>query len=259
MAKGLCTTGKVGQATMVLGATYEYAAWLAFSMGDQSAYDAIRSAVDRGDASSRYVVTCDMDVTNVYGFRKVTFSTRSKINGTAALRLSADDDAECPRPENYPQDMSGLLAEVAVAPWQVLLENTGIDGWFDTIANFAWINDKTVMRTRFAYNNSRNGLEDVLGITAALVGAYMNSTTVAIPASAVVANMRVGSGYRYAVVFILPPLIAAMAIALLTWRALRRDCPTSVKNWVSLPRNAWGGTSVVVNAVGHVENIPKLN
>ncbi|KAH7067866.1 hypothetical protein FB567DRAFT_252474 [Paraphoma chrysanthemicola] len=259
MAKGLCATGKVGQATMVLGATSAYAGWLALSMGDQSAYDAISAAADRGDTSARYVVTCNMDATNVYEFRNVTFSTRSKINGTAALRLSADGDTECSRPANYSQDMSGLLAEVAVAPWQVLLENTGLDGWFDTIANFAWINDGAIMRTRFAYNNSRNGLEDVLGITAALVGAYMNSTTVTIPASAIVANMRVGSGYRYAVAFILPPLIAAMAIALLTWRALRRTCPSTVKNWVKLPRNTWGSTSAVVNAVEHVENVPKLH
>ncbi|KAH7402448.1 hypothetical protein BKA66DRAFT_564364 [Pyrenochaeta sp. MPI-SDFR-AT-0127] len=246
MVKGLCTTGNVGQSKIILGATAMYAAWLAFSMGDQDNFDAISTAVENGNYSSRYVVTCDVDATNVYTFRNVTFSTRTNLNGNTALRLSAEGDSDCERPMHYSTDTSGLLAEVAISSWQLMSENSAMDGWFDTVANFAWNNGPHSIRTSFAFSNSRNGLEDVLGVTAAMVGAYMNSSTIAIPATVVVANMRVGSGYRYAVVFVLPPVLAAIAIGALTWRLLRRNDRHFSPNSIKCPRHIRSTTHTVI-------------
>jgi hypothetical protein len=55
----------------------------------------------------------------------------------------------------------------------------------------------------WAFNNSMNALEDILGLTAALVAARPNSSTIAINGSTFVTPTRVGSGEKFELVFII--------------------------------------------------------
>jgi hypothetical protein len=68
-------------------------------------------------------------------------------------------------------------------------------------------------RTTFAFTESQNGLEDVFGVTAAMVGAYMNSSMINVPATTVFTTTRIGSGSNWALVFAIPPLATALILA----------------------------------------------
>ncbi|KAF3927858.1 hypothetical protein ABW20_dc0103934 [Dactylellina cionopaga] len=216
MTKGLCTFGNVGQAIIVLGATNEYAGWLALSVGDKETYD--RST----EPDLRYVVTCNVDTRDVYEIRNVTLSLDSRSEISLGWRLSASTTNNCASGRNnVNNDLTGLYAVTATSSWRVLIEDYGIDGWFDSIHALSF--DKTdirapKLRTSFAFSNSRNALEDVLGLTAALAGAYINSSIVSLPASASVTSTRIGAGHAWAVAYAIPPLLAAVVLTLLIWR-----------------------------------------
>ncbi|ETN44045.1 uncharacterized protein HMPREF1541_10910 [Cyphellophora europaea CBS 101466] len=246
MSKGLCTGSEVGQSTAVIGASGSYAAWLALAIGDEDNFNAIHESSQPGKPSAEYVVTCDYDVRNAYAFYEVTLSTQATLNGTTLRLVAAQGDNRCERPPSYGADLSGLLAEVAASSWQLLNENAGNDGWFDTLAQFAWHNVERKKRTMFAFNNSRNGLEDVLGLTAALVGAYMNSSLVPVPAKAIVANMRIGSGRAWAIAFVAPPLFTAIAIAVLLWKLSNGAESRLVEDLIVAPSGTEGQSRYVL-------------
>lgn len=67
----------------------------------------------------------------------------------------------------------------------------------------------------YAFNNSANPLEDVLGLTAALVVSRIDSSTVTISGTSLITAMRIGSGDLYALGFLIPPAAAAVILAYL--------------------------------------------
>lgn len=217
MAKGLCTHGSVGQATIVLAGTSGYAFWIATAIGDSS-LDAREKAGTLTGA--QFVVTCDVDTRDVYEFRNVTLRLQNPDRSVSAAfgRTLAitPDSSPCQPPANYGPDL-GLVATTAVAPWQVLLQNEGLDGWFDSLGQSAIGFSAGERRTApWAFNNSRNALDDVFGLVAALVGSRMNSTTtMQVPVEASITSTRIGTGHLWALVFVLPPLFAATAILVL--------------------------------------------
>jgi hypothetical protein len=234
MASYLCPIGDVGQATIVFGATGGYAGWLGLSVGDKEEWILGRQTSNAGNYSLHYVVTCTVDVRPTYKFRNVTLYPWNKVDYTDGWLLIAEDLQECDYGSEYDAtNMNGLFAVAAASSWQLLTQNDGEDGWFQTLNTLA--NDqfsKPIPRSTFAFANSKNGLEDVLGVVAALVGAYMNNSAVAVPASAIVTNTRVGSGEWYAIIFILPPVGAAIILAVFAFQVVRGTVEMEVEELV---------------------------
>lgn len=89
-----------------------------------------------------------------------------------------------------------------------------MSGLFNSILQVA-VRNVTALLAReppWAFNNSANALEDVLGLTAALVVSRINSSTVAINATSVVTTTRIGTGSLYSLVFTIPPAIAFLVL-----------------------------------------------
>ncbi|KAH7401323.1 hypothetical protein BKA66DRAFT_436476 [Pyrenochaeta sp. MPI-SDFR-AT-0127] len=222
LSKGLCTVGEVGEVTIVLGGTRGYGALLGVTVGDENALRDVLVGESSRNPKSTYAVTCTVDTRDVYSFRKVQLSLRGATSETNGWFATAESEEPCDPGSQYPIDMSGLRAVAATSSWQVLIENSGLDGWFDAIYRSSGTEDKNKeahIRSTFAFSDSRNGLEDALGVTAAMVGSYMNSSWEQITAEATISNTRMGSGQKWAVIFALPPLFSTAFLLLLIWSA----------------------------------------
>lgn len=208
MTKGQCTYGEVGQAKIVLAGTNYYGPWLSTAMGDPASTIA--------KLPETYVVTCDVDTRDVFAFRNVTFSSQTSGSNTTtafARRLEATFGGnECSPPSDYGSN-TGLLAIAALANWQTLNQNIYYDGWFDSIDQFATGKSGSPSREPpWAFSNSKNALEDVFGLTAALVSSRMNSTVVKVPAQVTITNTQIGTGRPVAILYAIPPLVVAVIL-----------------------------------------------
>ncbi|KAK3356387.1 hypothetical protein B0T25DRAFT_629795 [Lasiosphaeria hispida] len=209
MVKDMCPHGAVGQGTMVIAASGQYAHWLAVGIGD------VAGAPPTVDNAS-YVVSCSVDAQDAFEHRVVKLHLRAS-DGEGGARytrfLSSGRGQRCAGPE---MDLS-RAATLAAANWQTLFQGEGNDGWFDLVfeatGGHAGGNHKV-----YGYAESRNALEDVLGLVAAMVVARFNGsesynvqTTVEIEAT------RVGSDNPLLLFWMLPPLFAAGMIAVMLW------------------------------------------
>jgi len=217
MSKGICTYGQVGQAKIVLGATRGYTTWLAISIGDAGFNPDTNVNPPPG---TTYAVTCDVDTRDAFDFRTIALSlhnTGVSSDSSSKSRfgrvLSAlPDNNGCSPPLDY-GDNTGILAIAATANWQPLLEYTGLDGYFDSIGQFAiGATSTTPRQAPWAFSNSRNALEDVFGLTAALVASRINSTSMVLPAQATIFYTRIGSGSIFSLLYTLPPLFATLTL-----------------------------------------------
>jgi len=198
MTKGQCTYGEVGQAKIVLAGTNYYGPWLSTAMGDPASTIA--------NLRETYVVTCDVDTRDVFTFRNVTFSAQTSGSNNATFGGN-----ECSPPSDYGSN-TGLLAIAALANWQILSQNIYYDGWFDSIAQFAIGKLGLSREPPWAFSNSKNALEDVFGLIAALVSSRVNSTMVKLPAQVTITNTRIGTGHPVAIPHAIPPLVAAVIL-----------------------------------------------
>ena len=210
MDNGMCTHGNVGQGTILFGAFSHYAQYLALTMGD------LNWAPDWQDNNITYTVTCSLDATDVFDYRTLIFSQESSTiitNSGYAKSLFASESCT---PDTATVGLI-QIATAAAANWQPLKEGQMLDGLFDSILQVA-VSNITALLAReppWAFNNSANALEDVLGLTAALVVSRINSSTVAIDSTVVVTAMRMGTGSLYALAFSIPPAIASLVLVYL--------------------------------------------
>ena len=104
-----------------------------------------------------------------------------------------------------------------MASWQVLYQGWGYDGYFEAISEKALdpagLGTVGVPRNPpFAFPGSKSGLEDVLGLNAALVLSRLNSNTITVGGIATVRFSRVGSASRFTLFYALPPLISFVTL-----------------------------------------------
>jgi hypothetical protein len=108
-----------------------------------------------------------------------------------------------------------LFATVAVGPYFTLWEDGGA-GWFQSIQNaislygdYGHPANDSIRQPPFAFSDSTNALEDVLGLVAALAGsrAVLNSSLTHTTGSAEVTFTRIGPGRLFAIVYALVPLV----------------------------------------------------
>jgi len=202
MIMKMCTHGEVGQGTIVLGAVGRNSLSLAGAVGDSSFFNS-------GNTDSSYVVTCQVDTRNIYGYRTVTLELQAtNVSESSYSRALVGHDACTPKVWTIGTD---LIATSAAANWQLLVQNNGLDGWFDTI-NQLTSGSGPLRSPPWAFNNSENALEDILGLTAALVGSRINSSAVILDGTTSILATRIGSGNIFALVFAIPPIGAALIL-----------------------------------------------
>lgn len=211
MVKKMCPHDDVGQGTIVLGATMAYANNLARSIGDMSAA--------ANTSLATYAVSCTVNTRDVFEYRMVTLGLQNSNTTQSNYARSLSGQESCF--PNSPESSSigdVLFATSAAANWQLLSQNDGIDGWFDTICQLT-LGDTTGRKPPWAFSNSVNALEDVLGLTAALVGSRtavvgskINSSTIGVNGTVLVIASRVGGGTISALAFAIPPAAAALVL-----------------------------------------------
>ena len=232
MSMGICMRDEIGQATIILGANGAYAVELAYSIGDRTIQN------DTRNDSIDYAVTCEVDTRSVIQYRAVKLSMqgRNGINGSFARALTSV--GPCTSPPS-PSVISNVYNGVAaMASWQVLYQGWGYDGYFEAISEKALdpagLGTVGVPRNPpFAFPGSKSGLEDVLGLNAALVLSRLNSNTITVGGIATVRFSRVGSASRFTLFYALPPLISFVTLVwlILTTPALdHRLRPTQLED-----------------------------
>jgi hypothetical protein len=210
MAKYMCAHDEVGQGTIVFGATYGYATFLARAVDDQEIPD------DQWAPNSTYAVTCSVDTRSVYEDRWVSLVLQGANSALIGLGRSLVGGDRCQNPHGSTVK-TPLIATAAAGNWQILIEFQGLDGFFESISHVIFNR-----KPQWAFNNSVNALEDALGLTAAQVAARIESNTTFVNGTAIFTSTRMGSGKLYAIAFIIPPLFSVLILShlLLTikWR-----------------------------------------
>ncbi|KAL8297073.1 hypothetical protein RB597_006251 [Gaeumannomyces tritici] len=200
-----CASSGVGKATIVLGGsgamfTSTVSRWLGVDL-----------------QLPTFAVVCTVDTTDAFHFRNVTLSLRNAaaMAGTSLSRqLNASSSAgNC---ANFrAQDNLGLIGIAAAANHFPFTENN----------YYGFLNSMEICvghsKPLYAFPNSRNSLEDCLGLTMALVTSRLNSATVSVPATTVLSATRVGSGKTLGFAYIIPPLFAAFVLVALMLRNAR--------------------------------------
>lgn len=223
MLKGWCTHGEIGQATLLLGANFNYHAWLAVAVGDENIppYNV--------PPQYTYSIQCEVDARDVYDYREVILSLEnSERTGHAFSRVLT---SERPCTPNHASTIGNtLLATTATANHYLLYENLGNSGWFETInslttrsGGYGLSAENSRRSPPWAFNDSSNALEDILGLTAALVSSRIckNSTKVLTSGAATVRFTRIGPGKYFALVFAIPPLLSGLVLLSLLFRIQR--------------------------------------
>ena len=120
----------IGKGTIVISAAYTYAKWLGIAMNDTDA------PLDPPPGYT-YAVTCSVDTSNTFSYHNVTLGFQGLGNSSQpsfARFLSGSSKPCIPR---YPTIGNVLFASAAGAHWQLLNENRGVDGYFDTLSYIA--------------------------------------------------------------------------------------------------------------------------
>ena len=235
-ASTMCTHGDVGMATLLFGSLNYDALYLAESMGDVDWVGAIDA--NKLPEPLLYGAVCTMNTVPVIATRSVTL-TLTDQSGTAEsfARSLRGDPRDC-TPVTLPNETfedpvnDKVRGIAAFGPGQLLaiglFENIGQP--LRSATRNATSSDGTlsIRRPPYAFNNSRNALEDVLGLTSALAMSRITMTgytgAIRYVGSAMIANTRIGTGDRYALFYSLPSLVSStILIALLV--ATRRQAP----------------------------------
>jgi len=208
MGNVMCTHGSVGQGTIALGAAWHYAQYLSLTVGDTFWQP---GNVNFND--STYTVTCSLDTTDIFDYRTVTLNLQSSEQISQTGYTKSLVGGEPCIPDNTTVGLP-QIATSAAANWRGLKEGQNLDGLFESILQVSVVNI-TALEPRtppWAFNDSTNALEDVLGLTAALVLSRINSSTVAIANTYFVMATRIGSGKLYVLAFTIPCALSTIAL-----------------------------------------------
>ncbi|KIM96444.1 hypothetical protein OIDMADRAFT_148305 [Oidiodendron maius Zn] len=221
----MCSRGAVGQATVVAAGLNSDAYYAAVSMGD---VDWINEDYNDSFYPLVYGIICAVDTSTAIQLRNLTLTFSDPFGQSRAYSrvLDADESSPCysdfqGTPISSVNDK--LKAISAFGPWQLLPYSFFelIRPFIQTTQLIASENTNHSLWVRappFAYANSRNALEDVLGVASAL--ALARTTIVGgsgadrYIGSATIAYNRIGIGKRLALLYVLPSLTT---VVILVW------------------------------------------
>ena len=216
---GACTHDQpIGKATLVIGSLYQHADFLAEVMNDKT--------FASSSTNTSYVVSCEVDIAPSIGFRMANFSriTDETADGGgfgedgATFVVRGSDQACTPMSKAGPLQISdiitdSMLATGAAASWQILFEGAYRDGWWNRLWYAAMQRNDTIHNDNsyhLDFNDSRNSLEDVLGIASGIAlgsfwGAMDGTPYYDYDVTASIQGIRIGPGKTWALVYIVPP------------------------------------------------------
>ncbi|PMD42848.1 hypothetical protein L207DRAFT_623102 [Hyaloscypha variabilis F] len=227
----------IGKGTTVLTGNYGYGPWLASFINDPNGNVSVTPGYSYG-------VTCAVDASDVFAYRKVILSFQGSnigVNSSFARTLSSSGE-ECQPLQ--PTISNILFATVAGANWQLLIQNQGIDGLTDSLSQItgSW------RKPPYAFTNSQNPLEDSLGLVAALVVSRVNNSGNYVPAEdskgeyAYVQATRLGTGKRETLLLLIP--LVTTTIVLLSLIIMSFKDGQGQSQYQSLPSDAVGKDSI---------------
>ena len=124
-----------------------------------------------------------------------------------------------------------MFIAASIANYFLITEHAGVDGLISTLIGIAGRNREPP----YAFNNSKNGVEDALGIIAALGVSRLKNSEVGsgVPAdglpdqggnaTACVQIARLGSGSRESLALVIPPIVSLLILAYLFGMSFRED------------------------------------
>ncbi|KAF8849772.1 hypothetical protein BDZ45DRAFT_809702 [Acephala macrosclerotiorum] len=229
-AAGACTEGhEVGTATIVIGSANSHANTLA----------GIMNGPEWNTSVETYAVACSVDIAPSIAFRSVRYESigiydEALSHGTSsAYHIIGDIDGDCePRSAKYydastPSGPVGILnssrlltetalATAASASWPLLTEGSYSDGSLETLFNIF------NLRGTSGFNNSRNPVEDALGLASAIaLGFFWETYQPDLEFEDGVVEftgVRVGPGKWWAIFYTLPSLFSAAVLMVLIWK-----------------------------------------
>lgn len=232
-ASKICTGGPVGTSEIVMGAANHYANLLAEMMLKRSI----------PDENSTYSVSCEVNIPSSLEFREVHFnnhnlsvtSTSSCTPYSAPLGGSLDP-ADIITPDKLAFASAGLL--------QLLSQNSWHDGSWDALfASFLTrfpspgLGNMNQTRQPFAFGDSTNFLEDLMGTATAIVwGEHLTthvdySTLLESSGTVRAWGIRVGSGRGWGVVYVIPQVWAGVCLGVLFWGRSEKRGKWKTRSW----------------------------
>lgn len=189
--------------------------------------------------NSTYVVTCRINARDSFEYRRVTLAVQGGLTSENDGNDEADDTGVLATRINYNRILYGgdrcdpanetisYLHNVAAftAHYKLSTDNFGLDGFFETVHRIAG----GIRGPPYAFNNSRNGLEDALGVVSAIGVSNMIvseegsvvADAVDQKATAVIFVRQLGYGNLIVLLLVLPPLAALLTILYLYWMSFR--------------------------------------
>jgi hypothetical protein len=219
---GICPSGSLGQATIMIGGIMSGCIYLAEALGDSTWLD-WWDLTGTNTPETTYGITCTVDMAAALEYREIylTLQQPTGSSGAYSRSLLASSSEPCtpvPYFSSGPQSFDKLLALATTAAYQPLSIP-----WTDwarplTINQAPHTND--IRPAPYAFSNSRNALEDVLALTSALVLSRVTITgpsgQIAYVGQKTVQYTRAGSGEAWALVYVLPSLFVIIIIIALS-------------------------------------------
>ncbi|KAK9415499.1 hypothetical protein SUNI508_10339 [Seiridium unicorne] len=177
--------------------------------------------------NATYTVTCKINARNSFQYRSVTLDVRAlgEKNLSNVVQYLSGGDSCVPE---APMISNKLFGVASAASIKAIGEKSGVDGDFSTISKLA-INRKPP----YAFPDSKNALEDVLGLISALVVAKIPVTGNGVSAAAlgstsgsstaIIEVTRLGSDSHFTLWLLLPPLSSLVILSWFFVQTLRQD------------------------------------
>ncbi|KAK5189080.1 hypothetical protein LTR96_011239 [Exophiala xenobiotica] len=201
----LCTKDDVGQSIIVMSALWGWGYILATTVDDQ---EYLRTHNVSGD-NNGYILTCEVNMSSAIETQIVTLEMSNyDPEGSGYSKKLTSTGQHCIIGDNFLEWGPAYLAYAALSSWQIIIQNYGNGGWFETInelanapnpdnaTNLAWVPRNT---SNLAFPDSQNALEDVYGLIAGLIMSRIGSGGSSIQSNANITAQfyRVGGGHRF--------------------------------------------------------------
>ncbi|KAJ2992564.1 hypothetical protein NUW58_g2118 [Xylaria curta] len=223
------SVGSVGATFMVFGARNDeqgdvsFASYLAGTVNDPD------DSAGRG-GNATYAVTCAVDASSSFEYRRVTLDLRAlgKDKGSNYAQYLSGGEPCVP---SVPTIGSKLLATAGSASITLVHENLAKDGYFATLHRLSGYR----RGPPYAFPESTNALEDVLGLISGLAvsrlpladevisAAEVNEGKYRDSSSAVIEMTRLGTGSSEALWLLIPPAGSLIALFILFVMGIRRQ------------------------------------
>ncbi|KAI1387299.1 uncharacterized protein F4822DRAFT_444066 [Hypoxylon trugodes] len=185
---------------------------------------------------SKYAVTCVVNPRNVFEYRLVTLDLRALGKGSNLAQYLTGGETCTP---TEPTISNKLFAMAGIASKDLVQEHQGVDGYVETLVEFSG----QYRKPPYAFQDSRNALEDVLGLVSALAVSKMVVIGYIVLASALndrggdssalIKVTRLGTDSSEALWLLIPPAGSLIIICVLSFLSFRR-------NWAPVGRGFEG-------------------